>query len=191
MIELHQGNTRFVKQEAWSRKESVSVSRSGERGTPIQPVGADRFHRHLAVCAAWQHAHGRLPDESSSDDAERALGDWLAGAQRAAAAGKLPETHCAHLSAFLRGLAAAAVSFEHSLTSCCAWVVVKGRLPRIGSADAEESHHATWIANRRTDRLLGRLSPLREQMLEAALPGWNAFTSVSRPGYPRGRRSSS
>lgn len=169
-----------------SRKETVRVLARGEQRPQIQPVGADRFHRHLAVCAAWQHAHGRLPDESSPDNTERALGEWLASARRAAAAGSLPETHRSHLFAFLRGWAAADLSFEHSLTSCCAWVVANGRLPRGGSTDPEESHHATWIANRRTDRLLGRLSASREQTLDAALPGWNAFTPVSRRRRKRG-----
>jgi len=163
-----------------ARKESVRVTERDERRTPIQAVGADRFHRHLAVCAAWQHAHGRLPDEGSPDSAERALGEWLASARRAAANGSLPETHHSHLSAFLRGWAAAAVSFEASLTACCAWVVTSGRFPRSGSTDPDESRHATWIANRRTDRLLGRLSASRERALDAALPGWNAFTPVSR-----------
>lgn len=150
---------------------------AADRGRQDTPDGfvADRFHRQLAVCVHWRHEHGRLPDENSSDAAEHALGRWLARAQRAAAAGALPETHRWHLAAFLRGWAAAETSFEHSLSSCWAWVVSHRRMPRRDSTDPEESRHAVWIANRRTDRALGRLSPARENALHAAMPGWDAY----------------
>lgn len=135
----------------------------------------------LEEVEAFQRAHGRYPTSGDPDPENRRLARWLSELRRADRAGKLLDDR-RKLLAVLPGWdqnqrpKIEAERWMTRLEELRTFREAGGRWPRFRDArDEAERVLGVWLHAQRQDFGAGRLSDEEVELLDASVPGWNAW----------------
>jgi hypothetical protein len=138
---------------------------------------------------AWVTAEGHLPNDRSVDRTDRSMARWLSARRREAAEGTLDQAY-SHGLAHVPGW----TGNHREMADEARWHARLGELaafreeghdwPRHHHYDSEREHTlGVWIHTQRYKRRRGDLEPVKVNLLDTTVPGWQ--TGRTRGRSPR------
>lgn len=131
--------------------------------------------------SAFRRAHGRYPTSGDADPASRRLAQWLSHQRKLARAGRMPEDRrriLAALPGWDRNQRAEldAERWAARLEQLVVFREAEGRWPRFrGPQDEAERVLGVWLHAQRQAFGAGQLTSIEVQLMDAKVPGWNAW----------------
>jgi hypothetical protein len=145
------------------------------------------WNANLDALSAIQQTEGRYPSSSDSDPGRRRLGSWLSVQRRAHRNGKLSEVKLEALTALPGWTVNQRKELDSrrwrtTLRDLQVYVAQSNRWPRYRkySSDAERLL-GVWLHGQRQKSAQRTLSDSRNEMLDAAVPGWNTWKTRRKP----------
>ncbi|WLQ05061.1 helicase associated domain-containing protein [Arthrobacter oryzae] len=147
------------------------------------PVNLARMEEIIA----WISAERRFPRDRSEDKGERSMARWLSDRRREAAQGTL---HAAYSEGLARipgwhwnpRTAAEEARWHRRLAQLVDFREEGNDWPRHKKCDSEREHLlGVWIHSQRQTHRRGNLDPTKIQLLDEAVPGWQAGRTRGRP----------
>ncbi|WP_231728674.1 helicase associated domain-containing protein [Arthrobacter sp. EPSL27] len=135
----------------------------------------------------WVRAKGRLPRDRSEDKGERSMARWLSDRRSEAAEGALEPAYrdgLAQVPGWLgnRREAQDEARWNDRLAQLVVYRGEGNDWPRHRKTDSDREHTlGVWIHTQRYKRRRGDLDPAKVELLDAAVPGWQAGRTRGRP----------